>query len=83
MAVSKFTTRRLSAILLGVAMLGLGSPALQAKDGDKQGCGCPAPKPVCPAPKPVCPAPKPKPVCCPAPILQKPAVPPPCACCPR
>jgi hypothetical protein len=71
MGVSRFTTRRLSAVLLGVAMLGLGSPALQARDAHKQGCGCPAPKPVCcPAPKPVCyPAPKP--------------VSPPCACCPR
>jgi hypothetical protein len=75
MGVSKFTTRRLSAVLLGVAILGLGSPALQAKDAYKHGCGCPAPKPVCcPAPKPACPAPKPV---CPAP---KP-VPPPCDCC--
>jgi hypothetical protein len=79
MDISRCTTRRLSAVLLGLAMLGFGSLGLQAKDADKQGCGCPEPKPVCcPAPKPVCPAPKP--VCCPAP---KPEAPPPCACCPR
>jgi len=87
---SKFTMWGLLVVTLAVALWGLGSPALQAKDNDQHSCGCPAPvvRPYCPAPvvRPCCPAPvvrqKPSP-CCPAPVVrQKPCGPAPTSCCP-
>jgi len=64
---SKLTMGRMLAVVLAIALLGFGIPALQAKDKDhsQQGSSC---APSCPAPKVVesCPAPKKVESCAPA-----------------